>query len=260
MSKAIDFAPIIEVSRDAARLEQELRNAKRDVQTFEHEGVKYLVNSNNGGLEKLPVYHFNTLNAATLTGIADYVKANPDTTDQHEKLFIHVVGPNEVRLYGPSLGATKERELFVKAAIGDRSGLADKGGKFHTQEAFAVWLLTAFAKQADLDYVRNVIGTLKAEKVAESTDNGFAQMVATKNGVQSGFAEVKNPVVLAPYRSFPEIAPVEQAFLLRLKNDEDGKPPVVALFNADNGGWAVEAVARIKAWLQAELPKTPVIG
>jgi len=254
---------IINQARAAAAFEKQLSHERQDltrqIKTFTHEGIDYRI-TKDGELAKLPKVEYGVLEAATLQGIVDYVKNDPDDADI--KHFIQILSPHSVVLYGPASKTDKSRQVFVSAGCVDRSQLHRKNEQFHTQEAFAVWLMTAFKEGAgDYDYVRQAIGKIKSDKVAESMDTGFAQVVSIKNGVQSENVEVKNPVKLFPIRSFPEIEPIEQPFVLRLQQaSEDNQPPSVALFDADNGGWAVEAVARIKQWLAAKLPETTIIG
>jgi hypothetical protein len=71
--------------------------------------------------------------------------------------------------------------------------------------------------------------------------------------VKTGIAKIEdvfvpNPVVLAPYRTFPEIAQPESKFIFRMQTG-----PTAALFEADGGAWRNEAMGRIKAWLEEQL-------
>ncbi len=59
---------------------------------------------------------------------------------------------------------------------------------------------------------------------------------------------VPNPVILAPYRTFPEIEQVESKFIFRMQEG-----PNAALYEADGGAWKNEAMRRIKEYLVENL-------
>jgi hypothetical protein len=60
--------------------------------------------------------------------------------------------------------------------------------------------------------------------------------------------EVKNPVMLQPYRTFREVGQPQSEFLVRLQSGE--KLPTVAVFEADGGSWQVEAIQKIVRFLR----------
>jgi len=59
---------------------------------------------------------------------------------------------------------------------------------------------------------------------------------------------VPNPVVLAPFRTFPEVIQPESKFIFRMQSG-----PQAALFEADGGAWRNEAMGRIKTYLEEQL-------
>lgn len=80
-----------------------------------------------------------------------------------------------------------------------------------------------------------------------------------KAGVTGRPAEVRvpNPVILAPYRSFPEIAQVESRFVFRIRG---GESITMGLFEADGGMWRVEAIARVRNWLRERCSEINIIA
>lgn len=65
-----------------------------------------------------------------------------------------------------------------------------------------------------------------------------------------GNAQVPNPVILAPYRTFPEIEQPLSKFIFRMKND---RGPEAALFEADGKAWRNKAIRDIKEYLEKAL-------
>ncbi|KHO31340.1 hypothetical protein OR63_10900, partial [Clostridium tetani] len=80
-------------------------------------------------------------------------------------------------------------------------------------------------------------------------DDGVSQAATIKTGVASvNEVKVPNPVVLAPFRTFPEIEQPESKFIFRMQSG-----PRAALFEADGGAWRNEAMIKIKAYLEEQL-------
>ena len=63
-------------------------------------------------------------------------------------------------------------------------------------------------------------------------------------------AIVPNPVILRPYRTFPEVEQPASSFIFRMK-ENDGV--CCALFEADGGAWKNEAMRNIKEYLKENL-------
>ena len=93
-------------------------------------------------------------------------------------------------------------------------------------------------------------------------DNGFAQEVAAKRGTGSLVEKVNvpNPVTLKPYRTFLEVDQPESSFVFRLSSGAENKPPLCALFDASGGALKLDAVLKIKEWLENQDIGLPVFA
>lgn len=193
-----------------------------------------------------------TLQVNTLAAIRDYLAANRDGLAL-EKIVVHVVSPRIVKILGPLDPRTRAREVFVEATCKD---LADGFvGTLHQHEPFIIGLLTRFVGTAERAEVLKVIGTIKEQKVMSSNDDGISQeVVASAGRVLVDAVRVPNPVTLAPFRTFREVAQPDSLFLLRAQGGRDGGLPQVGLFEADGGTWMVDAIASVRAWLDVNLP------
>ena len=67
----------------------------------------------------------------------------------------------------------------------------------------------------------------------------------------SAEAAVPNPVTLAPFRTFRDVAQPASLFVLRVQGG--GETPNVALFEADGGAWRLAAIENIKKWLEENI-------
>ncbi|HRT84379.1 MAG TPA: hypothetical protein P5523_07040 [Bacteroidales bacterium] len=130
--------------------------------------------------------------------------------------------------------------------------------QFYDVESFIIAMQSCFVQNEDSDRILRIVGNIREEAVKQTGDNGISQMVTAKTGIAT-VEEVKvpNPVILAPYRIFREIEQPESKFVFRMQMG-----PRCALFEADGGAWRLNAMARIKEWLEIELEglKIPIIS
>lgn len=92
---------------------------------------------------------------------------------------------------------------------------------------------SSFIENEDRNKLLKVSGNIKEENVKSVGDDGVSQSAAIKVGVAS-VAEVviPNPVILAPFRTFPEVIQPESKFIFRMQTG-----PQCALYEADGGAW-----------------------
>jgi hypothetical protein len=184
------------------------------------------------------------LTISTLTGLVDYVKTNLDKLP--EKLLIHVESHKEVALYSP-LNNDRDREQYIRAEAILPNNIVYN--RFSDTEDFNIMLQASFVDNEDKEKLLKYTGLIRDENVQETGDDGVSQAVVIKTGVASvGKAVVPNPVILAPYRTFPEVAQPESKFIFRMQSG-----PRAAIFEADGGAWRNEAIKNIKDYLQEQL-------
>ena len=63
-----------------------------------------------------------------------------------------------------------------------------------------------------------------------------------------------NPVRLKPFRTFLEINQPESDFIFRMR---EGRGVECAIYEADGGAWQIEAMQRIKVYIQNALNDMP---
>lgn len=184
----------------------------------------------------------SSIEASTLTSLVDYIKGN---IDELGKLIIQVESPTKVSLLS-ELKVDKHREEYMSCcAIVPRIAFDN----FIETERFNVMLQSSFVKNNDVEQLLIVTGRIKDEAVKETGDDGISQSVTVKTGVATmGAVVVPNPVILAPYRTFPEVKQPESKFIFRMKSG-----PTAALIEADGGAWRNEAMDSIKVFLKTEL-------
>lgn len=196
------------------------------------------------GLTRLKLPKAMALEVSTLTGFVDYVKSNFDATS--EKLLVHVDSPSRIYLYSP-LNPDRERECYIEAAAILPNNI--QFDRFLDVEQFNIMLQSSFVDNNDRSLILKVIGNIKEEGIRQIGDDGVSQAATIKTGVASvNDVVVPNPVVLAPYRTFPEVIQPESKFIFRMQSG-----PKAAIFEADGGAWRNEAMKRIKNYLAEAL-------
>ena len=202
-------------------------------------------------LAKIPRPSATTFGSATLKGFLDFIDtAKPDNLPE---LRIHVASPYQVALFGPLHPTLRARECFARSSFSQDCGF--KFGEKYSAEDFTIALATLFDETPDRERLTKLVGNMTAELATTSTDDGISQTVGQEAGVTLVKTEkIHNPFQLSPHRTFPEVAQPRVPFIFRVHQVE-GRIPMPALYECDNGAWKLEAIKSIAAWLTAELKK-----
>lgn len=221
------------------------------VEVLDIDGVKYVTKPVIDPRQPDPM--LQPLTVSGLLGICEYFDAHKGSK---AGAIAHVMAYNRVVVITEPSGRFAQRHAHVTAVAEWPEGL--KFGHYLDLETFNVQLQSLFADSGDRARVLACVGKVKDVNAAEVNDDGVTQNVTVKAGIaREDRDQAPNPVVLAPFRTFRELAQPESPFVLRLRA---GQPPTAALHEADGGAWKLEAVARIKAWLRERLEGVPVIG
>lgn len=184
---------------------------------------------------------------STLTSLLDYIREEVDV--MAGRMIIHVTSPEEVLLYS-CLNEKRDREYLVTVT----SQAPDFSyGRFMEHEAFCIGVQSKFISDPDTDkeLLLKFAGTVENGSVAEYGDDGVTQKATVRQGIASKTdAIVPNPVVLRPYRTFPEVEQPASSFIFRMKENNG---VCCALFEADGGAWKNEAMGNIKEYLKENL-------
>jgi hypothetical protein len=231
-------------------------DAVKEIERLAQEAAGTLHETEGGTFSPVPLHHLprrreepvDAIELSSLQGVVDYLTLQRDGLNDGSH-FIHIEGPTAVRVVGPLLGAgsTNQRHVYLRARV--QTEAFPFGGPV-SREAMQILLQARFGETKDRERALRVIGNLVSEDNIRQEDDGVTQRVTVKGGVQIVDEQaVKNPFLLAPYRTFPEIDPPPSPFVLRLEKAATGVVNA-RLIEADGGAWKVEAVARIRAWLK----------
>ena len=196
----------------------------------------------------------DALTISTLTGLADYINANADNLVL-EGVIVHIESHASVKLLSVLEGGFKQRSSYLHV----QSTLKPFNfGQWTDVERFIISLQSQFEQDAMTAALLRLVGNLQDGAVRNFSDDGVTQSVTAKTGIaRVGEVEVPNPITLAPFRTFLEIAQPDSRFVFRLKQG-DGMP-LCALFEADGGSWQLEAIKRIRDWLRVHIPEEVTI-
>lgn len=191
-----------------------------------------------------------------LDSLVTYLKRGIDfSSGEGRELIIEIESPTEIALHTQIVGEFGERfnPVHCTALVNEFPW-----GRFIDPDNFIIMAQSRFVETEDLASIRAIVGNVKSEEVMQFSDDGISQQVTAKSGV----ARVENIVIpprvrLAPYRTFMEIEQPESEFVFRARK-ADGLPHF-ALFEADGGAWRIEAMKRIKAYLEEQLQGISVV-
>lgn len=195
---------------------------------------------------------------STLAGFADLVRSNLEGQDFPSNWLIHVEGERTVALIGRLADKFGRRSSLILAQ--PVSFKQFQFGQWIPQEEFAINLASLFEDAGDKQYVLNMASSLTNDAATTADDDGFTQRVNLKSGLRmKESATIKPRVDLAPYRTFPELAQPVSSFVLRAKCDGNAMPYLM-LVEADGGKWKIDAIAKIKAAMEAFGLAIPIIA
>lgn len=203
--------------------------------------------------DKKPVPAAPVLEFTTLSGIAQYLHANRDAWDL-ATLFLHILSPTHVVLRRGVRGEAQQRDTIAAVKADALVSVVGWLGKYVKLEEAIISLQAQFAPSADREALIALLSKVTGAVRVEVDDTGVSQAVAVKTGITL-VSEQKVPgrVTLAPYRTFREVEQPASAFVLRLSSGGEKDLPLVALFEADGQTWKLEAMSRVKDWLESAL-------
>jgi len=193
----------------------------------------------------------SALEFSALTALADYVKSTLDKPWREKCKMVIVDSPTSVRLASEADPVDARR--FTLAAVKPVLPAPHPFGKFISGEDFMICIQSRFVHAYDYDTVVSSCAGIRRNEGAEYKDSGVTQTVTVQSGLSlAATKQLPNPVVLAPYRTFPEVSQPASAFTLRVTDGKDAGP-LIGLWEADGGAWQLEAMQRIQAWLAEAL-------
>ncbi len=192
-----------------------------------------------------PIYRNNDPLASprscfSLAAVVDYLSQNPDALAEClieiQSRCVNVVSPlNEDMGRHKYLISTPQ---LPKLAL----------NQFIDIESFKIMMLSGFVQNEHRDIVINFVSHICQESSGTLEDDGITQKVTQRQGIASLTTEkanVPNPVVLQPYRTFYDIPQPESEFVFRLQ-DDTRRGVAAGLFEADGGAWIGKEVQAIK--------------
>lgn len=181
----------------------------------------------------------------TLSSLVDYIRSGVDSMDG--TMFIHVESPTRVRMYS-QLDYERCREYMVEV---NAQLPTFEFNRFIDHESFCIAIQSKFIDTYDRALLLKFAGTVEAGTVAEYGDDGITQKATIKTGIAAKEdAIVPNPVRLMAYRTFLEVEQPFSSYIFRMQGERNVQ---CALFEADGGAWKLEAMRRIKAYLENSL-------
>lgn len=226
--------------------------------TLTVDGYTYLDKDKTLTLHKPPVPE--PLKVSTLDGLVDLLEAQFEgdsrkTGDQ----MVHVVSHDSVQFLSKYSDDFGRRQSYI-VATRMKPEQEFEFGKYIPQERFVIALRSLFAQSEQLDALVALAGNIAKETEVRQEDDGFSQRVTAKAGTHLVKETTVNPrVPLKPFRTFIEAEQPESVFLFRVKHD-GSQGNLCALFEADGGGWKLQAMENVKTWISNRLKGSQIDG
>jgi len=198
----------------------------------------------------------------TLSGLVDYYQfvLCHDQENDHGAFgpaIVTVRSHTEVILTSSLEKHYRVREFFCHATWPQKPDFPFD--EYLDMQEFITRAQTSFAKDEALDALLAFIGNVKADTNVITRDDGVTQEMTAKAGVANvKRVSLPNPVSLCPFRTFPEIDPVPELFVVRMHQQGDNAAKV-GLFEMGDATWYATTIENIKAYLQGALASKSAI-
>lgn len=180
-----------------------------NAETREVDGRKYALSSMSP--IKPPVQE--EIKIATLTGIADYFRQNPDNIDLRNAV-VHIASHKRVEVVSTVEGPWIQRHSYLTAEIDHKPF---RYGQFMPLDEFMIALQTYFVQDETTAALLKMVGNITDESSVKAVDDGISQQVTVKAGPRIENAILPNPILLAPYRTFTQVEQPPAAFRVQGK-------------------------------------------
>lgn len=198
------------------------------------------------------------VDVVTLAGFADLITAKLENAEFPNHFFIHIENEKAVTLKERLSDDFGRRLVLIQAKPVDFTKF--RFDQWIDQESFVIAISSLFAESEDRQYVLSMASSLTNDASTLNEDDGFSQKVNIKAGLaHKSTITLKPRVSLAPFRTFPELDQPISEFVFRAKCDGEGRPHLM-LVEADGGRWKIDAIAKIKAAMEAFNLNIPIIA
>jgi len=217
----------------------------------------FLLNTQTGNYVEVNPLKYTPLILSTLTGLSDILKIEEEINGviKKESSIICIADYDDIVVFSKFYN-TKDlsRELFISVKA-KKNENEFQFGQYLDIEKFRIAIATFFAKSTDKDILLDSISRVESGNIVISEDDGFSQQVSAKSGIaRKATVTLPKYISLAPFRSFPEISPVEEDFLFRIrKGRSDDSVIECSLHRTGSIQWKSEISKQIKKWLSEKL-------
>lgn len=180
----------------------------------------------------------------TLSGFVEFI--NDFATEGRERMIL-VDGPHKVTFCSDLYGEFEQRDEYAVAVPFIPGGFPF--GQFMDAENFVIRLQSCFVQDETTRALLQIVGNIKGASVGTVSDDGVTQTVEARKGItRVENVALPNPVTLRPFRTFQEIEQPASRFVLRMTGNGT-EMPKVALFEAEDNQWKLEALKSIAAFV-----------
>lgn len=196
----------------------------------------------------------------TISGLCEWLLSS-DGDEARKSCVVHVVDHKTINVFSSPDPYYRERHSYIQA---EATVDVFPFGKFMSIEEFVIKTSSLFVMTDNLQSMLKVVSSISSTDTLTVEDDGISQKVSIQNEVRRiAKVEISPFQQLRPNRTFAEVEQPESRFLLRMraKGVAAGELPTVALFEADNAAWKIEAMGSIQQMIFSMLiDNEPVDG
>ncbi len=188
-----------------------------------------------------------------LSSLSSLIENGANAEDE----FFHVESPTRVSVKKHKVDKWGRQVSICSADISSMKTSLEDGRKY-SMEDFVLNLQKSFYPSAELDVLLDLSSSVNIKEESDLVDNGISQTVSTKGGAHlMRQVEVKNPMNLKPYATFPEIDVLPRSYIFRVHRA--GQCVQFSLSKCDSVQWDIHIADLIKQYIKTKAPKSLVL-
>jgi hypothetical protein len=216
------------------------------------------------GYSEVKPYEQCTMPLATLDAFVAFCGLT-EVTDRVDT-FITVSTDAVVNLWSAPHPVTKIRDSLARCAPPQPTAItglsSNSQDKIHWMAPAEIipLVLIGFEDTPERQSLLKVLGNVRDGAERTFADDGVTQQVSTRKGVSmSELTQLPSPLTLVPLANYPEVANVEQSYILRATGGDENSPPNFLLLRVNDPIFFLKRRDEIVEFLSNNVQGIPVI-
>lgn len=212
-------------------------------------GVMYHEKSNGDLIPILSEHPPTVLKIGTLTGLIDFFKrCEKDGMDVNESFYVRVDSAKKIVVFEREVNELNQNEIASIVDCTDFTARNTSDLTHMDSEQATIALLSSFKQCETASLLLQVIASTSVSNESSFEDDGITQSATVGKAIKSK-VKVKNPVMLYPNATFPELLVNPMPYIFRMSKTRSDET-TFSLHRGDCSEWNYKTMQDIKQYIQ----------